>query len=167
MRVFAAVVPALALALVGCGTVEERRPAAAPSLPSPAASGSASPGTPDASPGPGLSSPSASATPGGSTARPSTNARDCFDGDCRLLVSKAIRIRLDSKKFYYPELAVVAAGPDGIQWRIDPPHGGRLEQSVGPGGQGSVGFRSYTHLDIGMEPASRGRAVLVLTPRPS
>jgi hypothetical protein len=81
-----------------------------------------------------------------------------------LAVTKAVKIPLDAARFYYPAMSVVSVTPESLTYRIDPPHGGRLQSSVGLGGGGAFGFRDHTHLQVRFESVG-GRSVLVLSPK--
>ncbi|HEV7935053.1 MAG TPA: hypothetical protein VGP70_22430, partial [Actinomadura sp.] len=39
---------------------------------------------------------------------PASTVKDCFDGNCTLMLSKPVKIRLDAKKYYSPDVTVAA-----------------------------------------------------------
>lgn len=166
MRHLSFFVPALALALIGCGG-PDGDPAAAPSSgSSPAASSAAPSGTPTQPPS---ASPTVVPTtaPATKSAKLSTQVRDCRDGDCRLLVSKPVTIPLDTKRFYYPSITVTEVTRESLTYQVRYPHGGGAVQRLSPGNKGGFGFRSYTHLEVALERTSQGRLVLVISPAPA
>lgn len=150
----------LLLPVVGCGTPKDSPPAARPD------SSDTPPPSPTRSP---ASTPTKTSTTtasaGARTATPPTsNPKDCFDGDCTLELSKPVAIRLDTKVFYYPEMTVVAVGSDRLTYRVDYPHGGGAQQTLSPGGSSAFGFRSHTRVEVKLVSITKGTALLSLAP---
>ncbi|MEU9791785.1 hypothetical protein AB0E27_14370 [Streptomyces sparsogenes] len=162
MRRLVASVTPLLLLLVGCGSSADSPPTARPSASDTPSSVRPSKTAPSRTSAPART-PSPSATT--RTAAPTTsNPKDCFDGYCTLKLSKPLTIRLDTKKFYYPEMTVVAVGPDSLTYRVDYPHGGGAQQILSPGGGSAFGFRSHTTVEVKLVSITGGTALLALSP---
>lgn len=90
--------------------------------------------------------------------------RDCFDGDCTLLLSKPTTIALDAGKFHYPSMRVTAISASSLSFSVAYPGGGGSESSVGPGlGGASFGFRDFPSIEVGLTLVD-GKPALVLQP---
>lgn len=144
----AAHVPVLTLVLASCGSSPDAPRSASPNATT-SASRAASP----------TSTPATTRT-----AASTSKVKDCFDGDCLLQVSKPVDIRLDTKKFYYPELAIVAVDASGISYRVDYPHGGSAQQVLSPGSGSSFGFRSYTPVEVKLVSINKRKALIAISP---
>lgn len=95
---------------------------------------------------------------------PTTRVSDCFDGECLLKVSKPVDIRLNAKKYYYPEMSIVAIDAKSITYTVDYPHGGGAQQVLGPGGGGGFGFRSYPSVKVTLVSIKKGTALVSISP---
>lgn len=159
---------ALSLALTGCGSAPVASPPTPPvsttNAPAASPASSAPPLTPPpttATPTPAATSRSANPNP---PAPPSNKVRDCFDGDCTLLLSRPTTIPLDAKKFYYSSLRVTAISADSLSFSVADAHGGDSEVSIGPGLGGlSFGFGDSPSLEVGLTTVD-GKPALVLQP---
>lgn len=87
--------------------------------------------------------------------------KDCFDGDCVLLLSKPATIRLDAKKLHYPSMRVTAISADSLTYQVTYPGGGGATSTVGPGGRGAFSFQGFPKIEVGMTLVD-GKPALVL-----
>ncbi|WP_198958220.1 hypothetical protein [Amycolatopsis sp. KNN50.9b] len=154
---------ALSLVLAGCGT---ETPAAPQPAPAPATTTTAQPTTtvpPATSATPTTTPPSTNPNP---PAPPSSKVRDCFDGDCTLLLAKPTTIPLDAKRFHYSSMRVTAFSADSLSFAVTYPQGGGTQSSIGPGlGSASFGFRGSPSIEVGLTLVD-GKPALVLQPGP-
>ncbi|KDN21915.1 hypothetical protein DV20_13445 [Amycolatopsis rifamycinica] len=97
-------------------------------------------------------------------APPSNRIRDCFDGDCTLLLAKPATIPLDAGKFHYSSLRVTAISADSLAISVRYRQGGGAQSSIGPGlGGASFGFRGSPSIEVGLTQVG-GKPALVLQP---
>ena len=88
--------------------------------------------------------------------------KDCYDGECTLLLSRAATIPLDRKRLHYPSMRITAISPKGISYKVTYPGSGGSEVSSGPGpGSSSFGFRDLPTVEVGVIVVN-GRTALVL-----
>ncbi|WP_157358855.1 hypothetical protein [Amycolatopsis sp. ATCC 39116] len=164
MRKHVFALTALSLVFAGCGTAapvaQQPPPSTTPAPPTTApattvpstTSTSAEPTTTTANPNP--------------PAPPSSKVRDCFDGDCTLLLSKPTTIPLDAARFHYASMRVTAISADGLTFSVTYPQGGGAQSSIGPGlGGASFGFRGSPSIEVGLTLVD-GKPALVLQPGP-
>ena len=151
---------ALALILAGC---DSETPAAQPPPPaSPSATtASASPAAPTASP-----TPSAVPTPTTAKPRPlappSKNVKDCYDGNCTLLLTRPTRIPLNAKKLHYSSMRVTAISTKSLTYKVPYPGGGGAQSTIGVGlGSSTFGFRGSPTVEVGLT-LVKGKPALVL-----
>lgn len=90
--------------------------------------------------------------------------RDCFDGDCTLVLTKPARIPLDAQRFHYSTLRVTAISADSLSFVVPYPQGGSAQSTIGPGlGAASFGFRGSPSIEVGLTLVD-GKPALVLQP---
>ncbi|TDD91463.1 hypothetical protein [Actinomadura rubrisoli] len=73
-------------------------------------------------------------------------------------------IRLDAKKFHYPEMSIVAVNARTIAYEVPYPGGGGAQQVLGPGGSSSFGFRSRPSVEVTLVSIKKGTALISLSP---
>ena len=160
------VLVALTLILAGC---DSETPTAQPPPSSPAVSL-----TPSATPSPSLApSPTPSAVPTPTTAKPrptappSRNVKDCYDGNCTLLLSKPTRVPLNAKKFHYSSMRVTAISTKSLTYKVPYPGGGGAQSTIGVGlGSSTFGFRGSPTVEVGLT-LVKGKPALVLQVGPT
>lgn len=145
----AALLATTAVALAGCGgdraAIEE-------------------PAGPSASPSEEVS-PTPSPTP--SPQAPTKRVKDCYDGDCTLLVSKPVSIPLDADTFHYEVLEIVEVTDDALTYFVPYGGGGGASSQLGVGGGGGFGFRDEMGISLRVVSIEDGTATLVISPDPS
>jgi hypothetical protein len=152
---------ALSLVLAGCGGTPVAQPSTTPVATTEAPAASSAPPATTASSTPATVSSSTNPNP---PAPPSNKVRDCYDGDCTLLLSRPTTIPLDAGKFHYSSMRVTAISADSLSYSVAYPQGGGAQSSVGPGlGGGSFGFRGSPSIEVGLTSVG-GKPALVLQP---
>ncbi|MET0496339.1 MAG: hypothetical protein ABW000_24695 [Actinoplanes sp.] len=161
------VLAALALILAGC---DSETPTAQPQPSSPPATTASPTPTPSATPTPATPTP---ATPTPTTAKPrptappSRNVRDCYDGNCTLLLTKPTRIPLNVKKFHYSSMRVTAISKKSLTYLVPYPGGGGAQSTIGVGLGGSTfSFRGSPAVEVGLT-LVKGKPALVLQVGPT
>jgi hypothetical protein len=92
--------------------------------------------------------------------------KDCFDGDCTLLLSQPTTISLDAKRFHYSSMRVTSISVESLSFSVSYPQGGGAQSSIGPGlGGASFGFRGSPSIEVGLTLVD-GKPALVLQPGP-
>lgn len=153
MHVRLSVIAALALVLAGC---DSEAPVAQP----PSASSAATIASPP------TTSPSALTTSNSANRRPpappGSNVKDCFDGDCTLLLTKPTKIPLNAKTLHYSSMRVTAISAKSLSYTVNYPQGGGAQSTIGVGLAGSsFGFRGFPSIEVGLRVVG-GKPALVL-----
>lgn len=152
---------ALALLLAGCGG---EAPVAQPPSASPAPATTAQPPSSTTSSAPPTSSSAATSSSQKPlpVAPPSSNVKDCFDGDCTLPLTKPAKIPLDAKTLHYSSMRVTAISADSLSYSVAYPGGGGASSTVGVGLGGSAfGFQGGPMIRVGLTLVD-GKPALVL-----
>lgn len=162
---------ALPLLLLGCGGPDAAPQSAQPTVAGPSAVVSASGPAESAAASTPASTPPSTAPPqvepSRSAGRPTSNVKDCYDGNCTLILSGPKRIPLNAKIFHFPAVRVVSITRDTLTYRVDSPGGGLSEASLSPGGGSSFGFRSFPAVQVTLISIEKGKAVLAVSSMPA
>ncbi|WP_215546290.1 hypothetical protein [Amycolatopsis sp. CA-230715] len=161
MRHYTAAFAALALLLAGCGG-EAPVAQAPPSTSQPPTTTQPPPSTTSsATPTSSSEAPSSSQKPL-PVAPPSSNVKDCFDGDCTLLLAKPAKIPLDTKTLHYSSMRVTSISAESLAYFVPYPGGGGASSTVGVGLGGSAfGFKDGPMIRVGLTLVD-GKPALVL-----
>ncbi|ALG08498.1 hypothetical protein AOZ06_17655 [Kibdelosporangium phytohabitans] len=88
--------------------------------------------------------------------------KDCFDGDCVLVLSKPTTVRLDAAKLHYTSMRVTAISADSLTYNVSYPGGGGTTATVGQGVGGSAfSFQGFPKVEVGLTLVD-GKPALVL-----
>lgn len=88
--------------------------------------------------------------------------KDCYDGDCVLVLTKPTTVPLDGKKLGYPSIRVTAISTEKLTFTVRGSEGGSTTMSFGPGiGNGKLGISATSALEVGLTTVD-GKPALVL-----
>jgi hypothetical protein len=88
--------------------------------------------------------------------------KDCFDGECTLLLTGPTTIPLDFGKLHYTSMNITAISADSLSYTVPYPEGGGAGQTIGVGlNGGSFGFRGDPSVEVGLMLVG-GKPALVL-----
>lgn len=88
--------------------------------------------------------------------------KDCYDGNCTLLLAKPTRIPLNAKKLHYSSMRVTAISKKSLTYQVPYPGGGGAQSTIGVGiGSSTFGFRGSPTVEVGLT-LVKGKPALVL-----
>ena len=93
--------------------------------------------------------------------------KDCYDGNCTLLLTKPTRIPLNAKKLHYSSMRVTAISTKSLTYKVPYPGGGGAQSTIGVGlGSSTFGFRGSPTVEVGLT-LVKGKPALVLQVGPT
>ncbi|MGW4847437.1 hypothetical protein [Nocardia brasiliensis] len=96
---------------------------------------------------------------------PTTDVRECYDGQCTLAVSGTQTIPLDPVTLSYPEMTVTVLSATTLVYHVDYGGGGGATAELGPGSTGNFGREGYPTIAVTWTSTGPTTANVTLTPR--
>jgi hypothetical protein len=92
-----------------------------------------------------------------------SNAADCVDAECRVVVAGPMAIPLDTTRYHYPELRITAVAADSMTVVL-PDGASGTTVTLGVGDNSAFNFQNGPSVWLTLETVVNGTAVLNLTP---